>query len=50
MQNDYSIFKIPSTKKEPVHNFAETKADFEYFFELNQIAEEIEKCRQRNLL
>ena len=57
MQKDCSIFRIPSreTAKTPeTPNFAvvpatvKTGGEFEYYDELKQISEEIEKCRSRN--
>lgn len=50
MQNDYSLFKIPSLARPKVYDFAESKESFELYQELNQIAEDIEKCRLRNLI
>lgn len=48
MQNDYSTFKIPSFARNEAYDFGATDDSFELYQELNQIAEEIEKCRLRN--
>ena len=48
MQNDYSTFKIPSFAREEAYNFSATDESFAIYEELNQISEEIEKCRLRN--
>lgn len=50
MQNDYSSFQIPSFVRNESYNFesAEKQAEFPLYAELNQIAEEIDKCRLRN--
>ncbi|MBQ3470270.1 hypothetical protein IJH23_00960 [Candidatus Saccharibacteria bacterium] len=43
-----STFKVPSFAKNEVYNFDATKESFEIYQELNEISEEIEKCRSRN--
>lgn len=43
-----STFKVPSFVKNEVYNFDATKESFEIYQELNEISEEIEKCRSRN--
>lgn len=44
--NSYA-YQMPSYEQEGI-SFAEKKRDLEVFQELNQISEEIEKCRLRN--
>ena len=48
MQNDSSVFQIPLTAKREAFAFEEAKEAYEIYKELNEIAEEIEKCRLRN--
>lgn len=48
MQENSSIFKIPSFAKREVYNFDATAETFELYHELNQISEEIEQCRLKN--
>lgn len=48
MDNVNSIFKIPSYAREEAYNFSATRESFEIYQELNEIAEEIERCRARN--
>ncbi len=48
MQEDSSMFKIPSFAKREVYNFDGTAEDFALYQELNRISEEIEQCRLRN--
>ena len=48
MQNDYSVFPIPSFVKREVYNFDTTSESLEIYRELNEIAEEIELCRLKN--
>ena len=58
MQKDSSIFRIPSQETKKIvpeaSNFAvaptpvKTDSKFEFYSELMQISEEIEKCRLRN--
>ena len=57
MQEDYTVFKIPTFARREAYDFgaAETvsasvqkPANFDFYDELNQIAEELEKCRLRN--
>lgn len=48
MLENYSTFEIPSFARAETYNFEANKATFEIYKELNQIAEEIEKCRARN--
>ncbi len=42
-------FQIPSFARAEAYNFAAVKDNFEIYQELNQISEEIEECRARNL-
>lgn len=49
MQEDCSTFQIPTLGKQKAYNFEPTNTGDEIYQELCQIAEEIEKCRQRNL-
>ena len=48
MQNNSSVFNIPSFAKSEVYGFGATKEDLNIYEELNAIAEEIEICRLRN--
>lgn len=48
MDNPNSVFRIPSFEKREAYNFAATKESFEIYQELNEIAEELERCRLRN--
>ena len=48
MQNNSSVFQIPMTAKREAFAFNEAKEAYEIYKELNEIAEEIEKCRLRN--
>lgn len=48
MQDSYSVFKVPSFAKDAAYNFDATKETFALYQELNEIAEEIEKCRLEN--
>jgi len=48
MQNDCSVFPIPSFAKREIYNFDATTENYEIYRELNEIAEEIEKCRSKN--
>jgi hypothetical protein len=49
MQENCSTYKIPSFARAEAYNFAED--DFRtVFLELNQISEEITKCRDQKLL
>ena len=48
MQNNSSVFKIPSFAKKEAYNFDATEDTFAVYQELNAIAEEIEKCRLKN--
>lgn len=50
MQEDYTVFKIPSFAKREAYDFSvnEKAVNFAFYDELNQIAEELEKCRLRN--
>ncbi len=50
MQPDSSTYNIPSFAKQPKYNFdATTKDCLDIYKELNGIAEELEKCRLRNI-
>lgn len=42
-------FQIPSFARAEAYNFEATADSFGIYQELNQIAEEIEKCRARNI-
>ncbi len=42
-------FQIPSFARAEAYNFEGAKDNFEVYQELNQISEEIEECRARNL-
>ncbi len=46
--NVKSVFKIPSFAKREVYNFEVNDENLAVYEELNQISEEIEKCRLRN--
>ena len=46
--NQNSTFQIPSFAKREVYDFGATEETFELYQELNEIAEEIEKCRLAN--
>lgn len=50
MQEDYTVFKIPTIKEPEAYNFepVQKPANFAFYDELNNIAEELEKCRLRN--
>ena len=48
MQNDYSVFPIPSFAKREAYDFDATAESYAIYRELNEIAEEIELCRLRN--
>ena len=48
MQNNSSVFQIPATAKREAFAFEEAKEAYEIYKELNEIAEEIERCRLRN--
>ncbi len=48
MQENSSVFKVPSFAKAETYNFDATKDTFEIYQELNEISEEIEKCRLEN--
>ncbi len=49
MQNGYSDYQVPSFARREVYNFDVAKDSYEIFQELNQIAEEIEECRLKNI-
>ncbi len=46
--DEKQIFKISSFGDKPAYNFDGADKSFEIYQELNEIAEEIEKCRLRN--
>ena len=56
MQEDYTVFKIPAFARHEAYDFevntptasVQEPANFDFYDELNQIAEELEKCRLRN--
>ena len=49
MQENYSVYKVPSLAKKEAYNFETVSYDsVSLFEELNAISEEIEKCRLRN--
>ncbi len=51
MQPDYTIYQIPSFKRSEAYNFERTENPTQFskiYQELNEIAEELEKCRLRN--
>ena len=48
MQNDYSVFPIPSFVKRESYNFDANAESYAIYRELNEIAEEIESCRLKN--
>lgn len=50
MQEDYTVFKIPTFARPEAYNFepVQKSENFAFYDELNQIAEELEKCRLRN--
>lgn len=50
MQPDYTTYQIPSFKRSEAYNFERTNpTQFSKIYqELNEIAEELEKCRLRN--
>lgn len=45
MQNDYSVFKIPTLEKRDAEVFDDSNDNYKIYLELNEIAEELEKCR-----
>ncbi len=49
MQNNSSAYKIPSFAKREAYNFDANEDAFAVYKELTAIAEEIEKCRARNV-
>ena len=49
MQNNSSTYNIPSFAKREAYSFDATEDSFAVYKELSAIAEEIEKCRIRNL-
>ncbi len=49
MQENYTMFKVPSFAKKEAYNFDAVTTDSNSIYEeLNAISEEIEKCRLRN--
>lgn len=48
-QKDYSTFSIPSFPKGEVYDFNSVNDFFDVYQELNQISQEIDQCRLRNL-
>ena len=49
MQENFSIFKVPSFAKRETYDFDAGKDFLNIYKELTNIAEEIEECRLRNL-
>ncbi len=49
MQSNSSTYQIPSFAKREAYNFDGSEDAFKVYQELNAIAEEIEKCRSRNI-
>ena len=49
MQENYSIYNIPSLNTNEVETSNSLKEAYAVYLELNQISEEIEKCRLRNI-
>ena len=49
MSNNYSFFMVPTFEREEVYNFDATDSSMSVFEELNAIAEEIERCRAKNM-
>lgn len=49
IEAEKTVFKIPSFARQETYNFGTDKESLEIYRELSQIAEEIEKCRLRNL-
>ena len=48
MQEESSKFKIPASDFPGMQIFDTSEDTYEVFYELNQIAEELESCRLRN--
>ena len=48
MQNNYSILGIPSFARREAYDFGVDIEDLRIFEELNQVAEEIERCRSEH--
>ena len=48
MDNPNSVFQVPSFAKREAYDFGATDESYEIYKELNEISEEIEKCRLRN--
>lgn len=44
-----TIFRIPSFAKREMYDFSANDESLAIYRELNQIAEEIEKCRSKNI-
>lgn len=49
MPLSYSNSEIPSFARDEAYDFESIRKNYRVFQELNQIAEEIEKCRLRNI-
>ena len=43
-----SMFKVPSFARKEAYNFDSTNETFAVYQELNEIAEELERCRSKN--
>lgn len=45
---DNSVYQVPAFRKHEAYSFVNNNGGSDVYQELNQIAEEIEKCRLRN--
>lgn len=45
---DNSVYQVPTFKHREAYNFVRKDSSDDVYQELNQIAEEIERCRLRN--
>ena len=48
MDTEKQVFKIPTFGEQPEYDFDATDESFKIYQELNEISEEIERCRLRN--
>ena len=48
MQNNYSVLEAPSFARREVYDFGVDTENLKIFQELNQVAEEIERCRSEH--
>lgn len=46
--NSKHTLNVPSFARQEIYDFDAPKDSFEIYLELNEIAKEIEECRQRN--